>query len=430
MAIYSLSHSSIGRSTHAPGTAGAHISYITRRGAQAEVLAERMPDNPTQARNWVDQAEASERKNGRVLDKIMVALPRELNHKEQAALIRKFGEDMTQGRASWLAAIHRDDAGNPHAHVIIRDKDTETGKRVAGLSEKGSTARLRLAWEQAANSALRGKGVQIDRRSLKDQGIDQPAQIHVGPKALAMEERGVRPQSQFRKDHRGRVINYPEIDQSVIHGQQTRAERNARIITQIEFQGEMRLKKIEGEKRAAAMVQKAQTLAEDSKAWGIRIAAQKKAALALAAQKKGAADRYADLVQKAQTAAKAADPATWQKTLWAAEHPMRARLHRLGLKARPLVEIEGRIANAAKTRLAMEADLEGKHAYEAIWTDRRPSQKSVAVKKSGEIRHPDKTLNKLNDLIKRGREGRELKPRQRKTKTRDHGQDRDGGMEL
>ena len=39
MAIYSLNHKPIGRSTHQPGTASAHIQYITRYRAASEVVA-------------------------------------------------------------------------------------------------------------------------------------------------------------------------------------------------------------------------------------------------------------------------------------------------------------------------------------------------------------------------------------------------------
>ena len=40
MAIYHLTHRTVGRSTHAAGTAGAHIGYITRTSACRAVIAE------------------------------------------------------------------------------------------------------------------------------------------------------------------------------------------------------------------------------------------------------------------------------------------------------------------------------------------------------------------------------------------------------
>ena len=232
MAIYSLNHSSIGRSTHAAGTAGAHVGYITRGGAMAQVMAERMPIAEPgmgggQARAWLDNQEAGDRKNGRVVDKVMVAIPRELSADQQLDLVRGFAEEVTQGRAPWLAAVHRDHPENPHAHIVIRDKDPETGKRVAGLSEKGSTDRLREAWERHANLALEraGQEARIDRRSLKDQGVDREPTIHVGPQANAIERQGKELPSQVRLDRRGREIRYPEIDRGM-----SRARHNGEIV--------------------------------------------------------------------------------------------------------------------------------------------------------------------------------------------------------
>jgi len=230
MAIYSLHHGSVGRSTHAAGTAGAHIDYIARAHACREVLGARMPlplpgERGGEARAWLDAQEAGERKNGRVIDKLMLALPRELTPAQRAELVRGFAEEVTQERAPWLAALHAD-AGNPHAHLVIRDKDPATGKRVAGLSEKGSTERLREAWEAAANAALAraGQEAQIDRRSLAEQGIEREAQIHVGPRVEAMERQGKPVQSRERTTARGRVVRWPEIDRG-----RSRAARNAEL---------------------------------------------------------------------------------------------------------------------------------------------------------------------------------------------------------
>ena len=245
MAIYSLNHRSVGKSTHATGTAGAHIAYITRKDAAGAALAERMPQERHEARAWIDRAEANDRKNGRVCDKVMVALPRELDVEQRIELVSRFGHEATQGRGSWLAAIHDKgrDEGNPHAHFVIRDKDVETGKRVAGLSEKGSTERLRELWEGLANEGLgrAGHDARIDRRTLEAQGIGRKPQIHVGPRAKAMQERGVEPVSKSRHDRRGRWIQYYWIDFDVVKRRgRTRAEHNALIVRRNEQHAETR----------------------------------------------------------------------------------------------------------------------------------------------------------------------------------------------
>ena len=253
MAIYSLNHRAIGRSTQKqPGTAAAHVRYITRTTAASTVMAERMPANRNEAQAWLLEQESTSRKNGRVVDKVMVALPLELDPAQRAALVRDFAQRATLERAPWLAAIHDQgkDAANPHAHIVIRDRDPDTGKRVAGLSDMGrrqrdgsvsqsGTERLRELWEQVANEHLAraDQVVRIDRRSLDDQRVeavavgnlalaadlDRAPQVHVGPKAMAMATKGLEIRSEIWTDG-DRIINYPAIDQG-----QSRAAHNAGI---------------------------------------------------------------------------------------------------------------------------------------------------------------------------------------------------------
>jgi hypothetical protein len=200
-------------------------------------MAERMPCDPLEARAWLDHQEAIDRKNARVCDKVMIALPIELTHDQRVELARDFAEGMSQGRASWILAIH-DGPGeinekgefNPHAHIIFRDRDFETGKRVMLLSELDGVQRLRIEWEHYANAALEraGHDARIDHRSLEAQGIDREAQIHVGPNARELERQGERPESAQREqtrhvygEHVPIIVDYPNID-----GGRTRHEEN------------------------------------------------------------------------------------------------------------------------------------------------------------------------------------------------------------
>lgn len=235
MAIFSLNHSTVGRTTHAPRTASANARYITREEACTQVLGRRMPTERDELYAWLDGQEDKDRKNARVIDKVMVALPRELTHDQNAELVTEFAEGLTKGRASWVAGIHDGpgDADNPHAHIIFRDRDFETGKRVMELSEKGSTERIRIAWEERVNAALERAGleVRVDRRTLEAQGIKREPEIHVGQAARQLTERGERPDSTPREVDRivdgglkPIVIDYPTID-----GGKTRHEANDEI---------------------------------------------------------------------------------------------------------------------------------------------------------------------------------------------------------
>ena len=82
------------------------------------------------ARAWLDRQEEADRKNARVIDKVTIALPRELDAVQRVELVRAFAAEVTQGRVAWLAAVHDQgkDADNPHAHVVLRDRDLQTGK--------------------------------------------------------------------------------------------------------------------------------------------------------------------------------------------------------------------------------------------------------------------------------------------------------------
>ena len=199
MAIFHLRHASVGRSTHAAGTAGAHAAYITRSGACREIVGKDMPlpaagERGGEARRWLDEQEAGDRKNARVIDKVTIALPRELDVMQRVELVRTFAAEVTQGRVPWMAAIHDQgkDTDNPHAHVILRDRDLETGKMALRMSQSGSTEMLRETWERVCNAALERAGVEarIDRRTLEAQGIDREPTKHEGPIPRQIEAKG------------------------------------------------------------------------------------------------------------------------------------------------------------------------------------------------------------------------------------------------
>lgn len=251
MAIYSLRLTPIGKTTQKrPFTAAAHVRYITRKEAMTQCMAERMPEAGPKAIRWLKAQEKADRKNARVADKMIVALPKELTLVQQAELMRSFAEALTEGKASWFAAIHAKgkDRDNPHCHLIVRDRDIFTGRRVvmfsAGQKEvkqraaKGqklpTTLRnIRELWEQHANAALSaaGRSERIDRRSLAEQGVDRDAQVHEGPNIRAMHRRGYRPKSTDRQVRNRalrkketpatRTVRYPDIDRG-----RTRAEYN------------------------------------------------------------------------------------------------------------------------------------------------------------------------------------------------------------
>jgi hypothetical protein len=295
MAIYSFNHDSFGLTTNRPGAAGDNIRYnadlsktqmeelrtanarhldehdahrpdfeITahlaelRQGRSAAenaaynareeacyaVRSHVIPPGPNEAEAWFREQEQGERKNARMSDRFIAALPRELTPEQCIEAVEKFCRDVTQDRVPWHFALHleldqRDQPDwNPHAHIIIRDRDIETNRRFlytsaapqerARLLAKGvdcwTTKGFREKWGAEMNHALEraGHDIRVDHRSLKAQGINRDPQIHVGPASQNAAKKGHKFQS---KDNQiaDRTIPYSLLDKG------SRAERNAEI---------------------------------------------------------------------------------------------------------------------------------------------------------------------------------------------------------
>lgn len=239
-------HTSVGAKTHKPNTAKAHMSYIMRSEAMTKFQAENMPDGGRGTRAYFDKLweKAGMPDSARIADKLMLALPIELNQEQRYELVSSFMRELGQGRIAWCAAHHDagEDAHNPHAHILFKDADISTGRKVVGTTtssrdvreakENGwkvpprtTTAEMRKRWCDHLNGFMERAGLDIryDPRTLKQQGIDRKPQIHIGPKAEVLDKKG----HEFDSGdyHRGqRTIPYSMLDQD------SRAQHNAQII--------------------------------------------------------------------------------------------------------------------------------------------------------------------------------------------------------
>ena len=269
MAIYSFNHDSFGKTTNRAGAAGGNAAYNAREnetkldhanGNQSEaarvaaynareeatyaVRSHVIPAGPKEAEAWFREQEKADRKNARMSDRFICALPRELTPEQCIEAVENFCHDVTQNRVPWHAALHleldkkNEPDWNPHAHIIIRDRDIETGRRYlytsahpkerAQLAAKGihawTTKDFRVEWEGQMNRALERAGheARVDHRSLKEQGIDREPQIHIGPGSQMAAGKGHQFASRDRQVGE-RTIPYSLLDNG------TRAEHNAHI---------------------------------------------------------------------------------------------------------------------------------------------------------------------------------------------------------
>jgi len=151
----------------------------THRGplAHLEIMA------PTGAAEWVrdrhalwNRVDATERrKDSQLARAIEVALPAELSHEENIALVRDFiaQEFVSKGMIADFGICSRDPT-NPHARILLTLRhatSTGFGPKARHWNRKSTLVDWRAAWADAANRHLAraGHAVRIDHRSLEAQ---------------------------------------------------------------------------------------------------------------------------------------------------------------------------------------------------------------------------------------------------------------------
>lgn len=231
MALFSFSHTvkSFSQKTELNardakvGQTASHLRYITRQNATSIVVRERVCSS---ANTEVTKAaeDAAQRKKGRVCERFRVALPIEAEPAQREALVRAFGEALTEGLAGYIAAVHDkrgNDILNPHFHMVAFDHYQKSGGRgrprsTLGMARKGAIERTAKLWADTHNELMKSWGFgpdsMIDHRSYKERGIDRIPQIHEGPGARAMAAKGLRSE--------------PKQEWQNVDGGHTRAEAN------------------------------------------------------------------------------------------------------------------------------------------------------------------------------------------------------------
>lgn len=223
MALYRLSVK-IG----SKGSGRAHFDYISgdgkykRIGTEDDIRLTRSNDIPSWAKSPRDFWKEEE-KIGDGFRKIELALPVELEPKNQERLVEQFVNKNFKDYPCTYAIHDSKNGENPHVHIMFSErkrvdtreepsreqffKKSRTRKdgTVSGGYAKDTTITkgagrkqwlldLRKDWEYGQNIYLERANVpeRVDCRSLKDQGVDRVPQIHVGAKAWRMKERSER----------------------------------------------------------------------------------------------------------------------------------------------------------------------------------------------------------------------------------------------
>lgn len=221
MAIYHLSVKTFSRSNGQSATAA--VAY--RAGAKIRCDHERRdhdyskkrdvihseiflpPNAPSWATDrqqlWNEVERAEKRKNSTVAREFEVALPNELNEQQRIALVQDFAKQIVARHGCAVDAHLHDDKGsykskeNQHAHIMLSTRRLEPEgftKKTRELDERksGEVVYWREQWAKTANEHLREYGIEIDHRSLKDQGLEREPTIKMGVAASALERKGIK----------------------------------------------------------------------------------------------------------------------------------------------------------------------------------------------------------------------------------------------
>ena len=216
MAIYHFSTQVIGRSAGRSSVAAAAYragqrlldrrtglvhDYDRKWGAESWIEApEGAPAWAREREELWNQVEAGERRrDAQLCREIDVALPLELSEGRQRELLRGFVREQFVGRGMVAdVALHRNDPGNPHAHVMltmrrIGSEGEGFGEKERGWNDRALLGRWREEWARQANRELEREGSheRIDHRSHAARGIDREPTEHEGPNVREMEARGI-----------------------------------------------------------------------------------------------------------------------------------------------------------------------------------------------------------------------------------------------
>src|SRR5699024_7421060 len=136
---------------------------LTKNYKERFVKPDSMIMKPDHAPEWTldreqlwNQAEAAEpHENGQMAREVLVALPNNMDDEQQRELVKEFAQEnfIDEGMVADIN-IHRDDANNPHAHIMLTTRpfdqdgnfEKRKSKRVPVLDENGNQKFNEKGW--------------------------------------------------------------------------------------------------------------------------------------------------------------------------------------------------------------------------------------------------------------------------------------------
>lgn len=364
------------------GKAGPHAAYIAREGQYADRLERGEKLEATEAGNmpaWAQSnplafwqaADAYERKNGTTYREMEIALPRELDAEQRAALVREFVRQEIGDRHAYQWAIHvptaADGGEQPHVHLMFserqrdgieRDPDQYFRRYNAKAPEKGGARKgygpsagqtLTKAERAAELKELRGRWEAMCNAHLERAGVEQ----RIDMRSHAERGTGLEPErkqlpSQWRGQGRANVIEFrqaraelAEARAEVIH---LEAERQRREQAQREARERAEREKAQQERQRLERMSSRELAAEIARLRPppVRDLVERDPAVIEADQQRRA------LEEQHHDACTREAMARHEAEQWRQAHPLRAKVHDAGvfrsayLDERAKIEAEAR----------------------------------------------------------------------------------------
>lgn len=181
--------------------------------------------------------EASEkRKDAQLAREFNFSLPKELTLEQNIALAREFvqNEFVSRGMVADLC-VHNDLTPEgelqPHAHVMLTMREVKTngtpddpfGQKVREWNDKALLMQWRESWAEHANRALaiNGHDMQIDHRTLKEQGIDLEPQHKIGAAVVRNRKARFEDHQRIAHENGDKILKDPRIALDALTKQQS-----------------------------------------------------------------------------------------------------------------------------------------------------------------------------------------------------------------
>jgi ATP-dependent exoDNAse (exonuclease V) alpha subunit len=190
---------------------GLTFDYTRRRSEiEAEIHAPAGSPSWVQDRQrlWNEVERAERRGDAQLSRELKLAIPIELDREQGRQLVRTYVQEQFVARGMVADVAFHWETKNPHAHIMLTMRAMTPDGLASKKNREWNTPELlqqwREQWAVQANRSLERAGHEqrIDHRSYAEQGLELLPQVHLGPDAHALEQRGI----QTEKGDQNRLV--------------------------------------------------------------------------------------------------------------------------------------------------------------------------------------------------------------------------------